>query len=110
VLVLWLAFSDTAAAGQRYVNASGTPIQGAVGAAGEGDAIYVEGGRYDENVNVDKPRLTLEGEGADVVTVTAAVTSEHIFNVAADYVNINGFTMTGATYAIGIYLYNVDCW
>ena len=67
-LALWLAFSGVAAAEQLYVNesgwwrvddafnASGAPISAAVGA---GDAIYVEGGRYDENVNVDKPRLTL---------------------------------------------------
>ncbi|KAF5419532.1 MAG: hypothetical protein C5S49_00420 [Candidatus Methanogaster sp.] len=39
-------------------NASGTPIQAAVGAAGEGDSIYVHGGRYDENVVMDEPRLT----------------------------------------------------
>jgi parallel beta-helix repeat protein len=120
-LVLWLAFSGVAAAEQLYVNesgwwqeggafsASGTPIQAAVGAAGEGDAIYVGGGMYSENVDVDK-RLTLEGEGADVVTVTAKLSSDHVFHVTANYVNISGFTVTGATgsYKYGIYLYNAD--
>ncbi|RLG27722.1 hypothetical protein DRO03_11505, partial [Methanosarcinales archaeon] len=121
-LALWLAFSGVAAAEQIYVNESGwwreggafdastTPIQAAVDAAGDGDAIFVHGGNYYENVDVDKPRLTLEGEGADVVTVTAASSSDHVFEVTADWVNISGFTMTGAMsspYA-GIYLDGVD--
>ena len=121
-LALWLAFSGVAAAEQIYVNESGwwreggafdastTPIQAAVDAAGDGDAIFVHGGNYYENVDVDKPRLTLEGEGADVATVTAASSSDHVFEVTADWVNISGFTMTGAMsspYA-GIYLDGVD--
>ena len=65
-----LAFSGMAAAEQLYVNESdwwrggctfnesGAPISAAVGAAAA-DSIYVEGGRCDENVDVDKPRLTL---------------------------------------------------
>ena len=55
-------------------------------------------------------RLTLEGEGADVVTVTAADFGDHVFEVTADYVNISMFTVTGVTsflYA-GIYLDGVD--
>ena len=117
-----LAFSGVAAAEQLHVNESGwwrvggafnvssAPIQTAVGAAGEGDAIYVHGGRYDENVNVDTPRLTLEGEGADVVTVTAASTGDHVFEVTKDYVNISGFSVRGATDSdmAGIYLYNAN--
>ena len=121
-LALWLAFSGVAAAEQLYVNEGGwwreggafnvseTPIQAAVDAAGEGDAIYVEGSDYNENVDVDKPRLTLEGEGANVVTVTAASTGDHVFEVTADYVNISGFTVTMTTsyqYA-GIYLNSAD--
>jgi len=79
-LALWvIAFSGMATAEQLYVNESGwwhadgafnaseTPIQAAVGAAGEGDAIFVYGGNYYENVDVDKPRLTLEGAGAVLV-------------------------------------------
>jgi parallel beta-helix repeat protein len=121
-LVLWLAFSGMAAAEQLYVNesgwwrdggmfnASGTPIQAAVGAADEGDAIYVHGGNYYENVDVDTPRITLEGGGADVVTVTAASPDDHVFEVTADYVNISGFAVRGATsfYMSGIYLYDAD--
>ena len=118
-LALWLAFSGVAAAEQLYVNESGwwrdggvfttssMPIRSAVYAAAVGDAIYVYNGSYTENVDVNK-RLTLEGEGADVVTVTGASTWDHVFNVSADYVRINGFTMSGATFASGIYLHNVN--
>jgi pectin methylesterase-like acyl-CoA thioesterase len=84
VLVLWLAFSGVAAAEQLYVNESGwwrdsgvfnastAPIQAAVGAADEGDAIFVWNGSYTENVDVGK-RLTLEREGADMPPVYQCV-------------------------------------
>ncbi|RJS72534.1 hypothetical protein CW696_02805 [ANME-2 cluster archaeon] len=91
--------------GQTY-----STIRGAVDAAGDGDVIIVHAGSYTEHVRVAK-RLTLLGEGADVVTVTAAVTSEHIFYVTADYVNISGFTVTAATgssWISGFYLDNVE--
>jgi parallel beta-helix repeat protein len=118
-----LAFCGMAAAEQLYVNesgwwrdegafnASGAPIQAAVDAAGERDSIYVHGGNYYENVNVNKERLTLEGAGADVVAVTAANSGDHVFDVTADYVNISDFAVRGATDdgMIGIYLNNVDC-
>ncbi len=120
-LMLWLAFCGMAAAEQLYVNESGwwrdggafnvsdVPIQAAVGAAGEGDAIYVWNGSYIENVNVYK-QLTLEGEGTDVVTVTAADPGDHVFEVTADYVNISGFAVRGATDndMVGIRLTNAD--
>ena len=100
--VLWRG-----AAEQLYVNESGwwrdggafnasiAPIQAAVDAAGEGEAIYVWNGSYTENVDVDK-RLTLVGEGVGVVTVTAADPGNHVFNVITDWVNLSGFTVTGA--------------
>ncbi len=75
-------------------NASETPIQAAVDIATEGDAVCVKGGTYTENVLVNK-RLSLRGEGA--VTVNAVSSSEHVFNVDADYVNISGFSVAGAT-------------
>ena len=108
-LTLWLAFSGVAAAEQLYVNESGwwrdggafnastAPIQTAVGAAGAGDAIFVHGGNYYENVDVDKEGLTLVGAGADVVTVSASSADEHVFEATANGVNISGFTVTSAT-------------
>jgi parallel beta-helix repeat protein len=86
------------------LNTSGTPIQAAVNAAAAGETICVGAGSYTENVDVNK-RIALAGEGVDVVTVTAASTSDHVFEVTADYVNISGFNVTGTTSSnAGIYL------
>jgi parallel beta-helix repeat protein len=87
---------------------AGTPIQTAINSAGDGDAIYVHAGTYVENVDVNK-RLTLIGDGADVVNVTAASSSDHVFNVTADYVNISGFTMTGTRVWPNAGVYLGDC-
>ncbi len=87
-----------------------TSIQVAIDSAISGDAVYVYAGVYSENVDVNK-RLTLEGEGADVVTVTNHTSASPVFNVTADYVNISGFTLTGATgwgARAGIYLCDVE--
>jgi len=89
--------------------ASEMPIQAAVDNAAAGETIYVYNGSYTENVDVDK-RLTLQGEGADVVTVAVGLGSNQVFWVIADYVNISGFAVTGTTdYPFaGIYLDGVD--
>ena len=118
VLALWIAFCGAATASQLYVNesgwwreggafnVSGTPISAAVGAAAAGDSIYVGGGRYDENVDVDTARLTLEGEGADVVTVTAAEIIVGLYGESFDLAKIwdwngtawcNSHTLVGHT-------------
>ena len=88
-------------------NARGTAIQAAVDNAAEGDTICVKDGSYTENVLVDK-QLSLRGEGA--VSVNAVSSGEHVFNVAADYVNISGFTVKGADEkgCAGIYLSTVE--
>jgi len=85
------------------------PIQAAVDNAGSDETICVKAGSYTENVDIAK-RITLAGEGAGVVTVTAANPGDHVFYVAADYVNISGFNATGATTypGAGIYLSGAD--
>jgi parallel beta-helix repeat protein len=90
-------------------NDSSTPIQAAVNSATAGSMIYVYNGTYKENVDVNK-RLKLQGEGADVVNVTADSTSDHIFKVTADCVNISGFSLSGEpdSYYAGIYLDSAD--
>ena len=123
VLALWLAFSGVATGEQLYVNEGGwwrdggmfnvstAPIQAAVDNATAGDSVFVRNGNYAENVNVCTAHLTLVGEGADVVTVTAAELYDHVFTVAADYVNISGFTVTRTTTCygyVGIYLNCAD--
>ncbi len=91
------------------LNPSTTPIQAAVSNANAGETICVAAGSYTENVDITK-QLTLRGEGADAVTVTAASSSDHVFDVGADYVNISGFNVTGATShgRAGIYLYGAN--
>ncbi|MBW2596917.1 MAG: hypothetical protein JRC93_13310 [Deltaproteobacteria bacterium] len=107
-IFLILTLCGTASAGQLYVNETGwwhvggdfnssdTPIQFAINNATADDSIYVYNGSYNENVDVNKS-LTLEGEGANVVNVTAASSDDHVFNVMANNVTINGFNVSGAT-------------
>jgi uncharacterized repeat protein (TIGR01451 family) len=86
--------------------ASGTPIQAAIDNATAGKTICVKDGTYTENVDVNK-RLTIRSEnGSDSTIVQAANSDVHVFEVTADYVNISGFTVTGASnyYRAGIYL------
>ena len=84
-------------------NQSDTPIQHAINNAGEGNTIFVSGGTYNENVNVNRQHLTLRGEGVDVIAASA---SDHVFEVTVNYVNISRFNVSGATVAgkAGIYL------
>jgi parallel beta-helix repeat protein len=86
-------------------------IQEGVDDAADGDTVIVYAGEYVENVDVNKS-IMLEGEGADVVTVWAADAEDHVFTVTASWVNISGFTATGATtthyYNAGICLNGVD--
>ena len=91
--------------GAFHVNA--TPIQAAVDNAAADEVIYVWNGNYVENIYIATAHLTLAGEGANVVTVTAD-SDDHIFEVTANYVNISGFNVTGATKSDGIYLNRAD--
>ncbi|MGA8848311.1 MAG: NosD domain-containing protein [Dehalococcoidia bacterium] len=88
-----------------YPDADFTEIQDAVDAASPGDIIIVYPGTYTENVNVNKDHLTIQSKnGANSTIVQAANPNDHIFMVTADYVEINGLTVTGATGACGICL------
>ncbi|NQE46360.1 Cell surface glycoprotein [ANME-1 cluster archaeon GoMg2] len=82
---------------QDYPNADFARIQDAVDAASAGDIIIVYPGTYTENVDVNKDHLTIKSEnGADSTIVQAADLSDHVFEINTDYVNISGFTATGA--------------
>ena len=107
VAVLAAAGVGTGAEWDVYPGA-GTPIQTAINVAGAGDTIYVHAGTYVENVDVNK-RVTLIGDGADVVTVWAAsIYDDYVFEVTADYANISGFTVGEGTGSGMIYLDSAD--
>ena len=107
-ILILAVLTCTAGATDWQVNSSDS-IQAAINSATAGDTIYVHAGTYTENVLVNKT-LTLQGDGAGVVTVQAASVAEHVFNVTADHVTITGFTVTGATgnTKAGIYIGNGD--
>ncbi len=106
-LVVVLAAAGVGAGAELHVY-PGESIQDAINASHPGDTIYVHEGTYVENVDVGK-RLTLVGDGADVVTVRAADAGDNVFDVTADWANISEFTVTGATgYTSGICLDNAD--
>jgi parallel beta-helix repeat protein len=92
-------------------NSSSTPIQAAVNNANEGENICVKDGTYYENVVVNVTHLTIHSEnGSANCIVTALDSSDHVFNVTEDYVNITRFTVENATGSgkAGIYLGNVE--
>ena len=86
-------------------------IQEAINDADNDNTIEVNDGTYKENVDVNKDYLTIISKnGAEVTFVQAVNSGDHVFDIRADYVNINGFTVTGAKIwkneepASGIYL------
>jgi len=71
-------------------------IQDAVDEASPGDTIIVHPGTYIENVIVDKT-LTIESvNGAETTIVQPPNQDNHVFEIAADYVTVSGFTIEGA--------------
>ncbi|CAD6492330.1 MAG: hypothetical protein CHKLHMKO_00254 [Candidatus Argoarchaeum ethanivorans] len=84
-----IVFVPTISATDICVPDNYATIQSAVNAANDGDTIIVRDGTYNENVDVSK-RLTIRSEnGYGSTTVQAASSSDHVFNVTVDYVNIN---------------------
>jgi parallel beta-helix repeat protein len=93
-----------------YVPDDYPTIQQAVNAANSGDMIIVRDGIYTENINVNKPLTIRSEDGAENCIIHAANSNDHVFEVTADYVNISGFTVEGATGSVkaGISLNNAN--
>ena len=88
-------------------NPSSTPIQDAVNNASAGCCnIAVKDGIYRENVKIDKLLAIQSENGSANCIINAANPNDHVFEVTADYVNISGFTVKGATGdGCGIYVF-----
>jgi len=74
-------------------------IQEAINNANEGDTITVKAGTYYENVIVDKP-LTIKSQNGPENTIVCTVdteTGKNVFEIAADNVEISGFTIENST-------------
>jgi parallel beta-helix repeat protein len=111
VLLAMLTFLSVgcASAATHYVN-PGDSIQAAVNVANSGDTIIVRDGTYTENINVNK-LLTIRSEnGYENCIIQAQNSNVHALSIIADYVTINGFTVTGVTgsYKAGIYGQSIE--
>jgi parallel beta-helix repeat protein len=115
VTILFLAaFTAIGSAATIYVPDDYGTIQAAVEAVNEGDTIIVRDGIYTENVDVrylKNNHLTIRSEnGPDSTIVLAEDPDDDVFFVGQDYVNISGFTVTGAgAHYSGIYLRGDYC-
>ena len=107
VLLLWvgcasaatLVVSKTSSActsGDDYYRS----IQAAVDSADDEDEIVVCSGTYEENIEVDKSVRICSCAGASDTIMEAYDTHNRAFNVKADYVTIDGFTINYGWYGI----------
>jgi len=80
-------------------------IQGAIDAGDtqDGHTIAVCPGLYSENVHVTKALTIASTDGREVTTVRAQNTDAHVFYTTKGATTIQGFTITGASSAKGIW-------
>jgi len=71
-------------------------IQAAVENVSGDGTVYVWAGTYVENVDVGRA-MTIIGNGSAHCVVQAADASDHVFDLTANWVNLSGFNVTGAT-------------
>lgn len=104
------------AEGRLYVSTPGTglsdeSIQAAVNAAGPGDAIQVEAGRYIEDLSIATAGVELAGAGAGVSIIEGIATNPQTnfplatpnINILAAGVSIHGFTILSPDAPAGEY-------
>ena len=72
-------------------------IQDGIDAVIENGTIMTYNGTYYENVDVNKSLTIQSIYGSMYCIVEAANSSDHVFEVTADYVNLSGFTVKGTS-------------
>lgn len=84
-------------------------IQAAVDAAKAGDTIVVKNGTYNENVDVTRSLIIRSEHGAAHTTLTSA-NRDSGFDITADNVTLEGFTVTGVNGRgnFGIYVHGAE--
>jgi parallel beta-helix repeat protein len=88
----------TSSSATIYVPEDYAKIQWAENAANAGDTIVVRDGTYSEKIKVNK-RLTIKSKsGPDKTIVRAANSTDYVFEIIADHVNISGFTIDGGIF------------
>lgn len=117
VLLVWLGCASAATLVVNQTTPANTSgdcyydtIKEAVAMAKAGDTIVVCPGTYKENIELEKSITIRSVNGPDSTTVLANDSKDHAFEVTANYVTIDGFTVEGATgwWKSGIYLYCAD--
>jgi parallel beta-helix repeat protein len=76
-----------------YVPDDYPTIQAAVNVSSPGDTIIVRAGTYTENIDVNKDHLVIKSESGAEATIVQHSQSAYAFDVRADYVRIDGFTV-----------------
>ncbi|RZN40978.1 MAG: hypothetical protein EF813_03000 [Methanosarcinales archaeon] len=92
-----------------YVPTDYLTIQSAIGAATNGDTVYVYNGTYTENLVVDK-MITLHGE--DRCNTVIDGNGGNVVYINSPHVNISGFTIRNGVYGIyvvGVFMVGRDC-
>ncbi len=89
--------------------ACNSSINEAVGAANHGDTVIVRDGTYTENVDVEK-RLTIVSENGSDNCIVRGRSSNTVFYVTSDHVNISDLTIKDAKdgYEYGVHLYGAN--
>ena len=95
-LCMLACVEGVASARTIYVPDDYAKIQWAVDNATAGDTIIVRDGIYHENVNVNKPHLTIKSENGSANCIVQAKKMEYsTFTITSNNVSIVGFTICG---------------
>ncbi|MDI9394110.1 MAG: PKD domain-containing protein [Euryarchaeota archaeon] len=106
-ILILISISETGLASKFHVHA-GESVQDAINGASPGDLILVESGEFNESIYVNKENLTIKSASGnpDNTHISGENAGSSVFEIAANGVNISGFSITDGRY--GIFLNKVD--